>query len=255
MGETFPPTAVERHTAFVKKFFSFLPKKESSHFLTTFFFFLWKKKINIILFLFRLVGNLLHHSCCYIPTVHLQPFNFHKPAPARPTGLRIANISPPDKASYTQHQFSLRMPISVKKIKKEKEKKDEAAEVCCTLETDYYHVYRWRLSSRSLNNLLVKSRKKGCTVNTTSLKLRFHFPATKIEHTYTPSHTLFILITFNFIFNLNFKFQNMWLSYFSVLLFPPYLHVCSYFIYKNVIMLFLHFWYIFVRFPFGNMDC
>lgn len=48
------------------------------------------------------------------------------------------------------------MPISVKKIniKTKRQKR-------CTPETDYYHGYRWRLSSRSLNNLLVKSRKKA----------------------------------------------------------------------------------------------
>lgn len=118
-SRNFPPAAVERHAAFVEKFFSFLPKKESSHVLTRIF--LWKKKINIILFLFRLVGNLLHHCCCYIPTVQLQPFNFHTPAPARPTRLKITNIFPPDKASYTQqHFFPLRMPISVKRKKKKK---------------------------------------------------------------------------------------------------------------------------------------
>lgn len=50
------------------------------------------------------------------------------------------------------------MPISVKK---KINIKSEAAEVRCTPETDYYHGYRWRLSSRSLNNLLVTGRKKA----------------------------------------------------------------------------------------------
>lgn len=151
-------------------------------FLTQFFF-SKKKKINIILFLFRLVGNLLHHCCCYIPTVHLLPFNFHRFATARPARLKIANMFPPRQSQlHSTAFFPLRMPISVKKRKK-KRRKNEAAEVCCTPETDYYHVYRWRLSSRSLNNLLVKSRKKGCTVNTTSLKQRFHFPDKAHIHT------------------------------------------------------------------------
>lgn len=167
-GRNFPRAAVRGVPYGVCRSFSlFSPKMESSYFLTRFFF-SKKKKINIILFLFRPVGSLLFPHCCRcdVPTVHLQPFNFHRPAFARPTRLKIASIFPLDEASYTQQQvlpqfanFCVQINNKMKAINK----KIEAAEVCCTPETDYYHVYRWRFRSRSLNNLLVKKRKKNAS--------------------------------------------------------------------------------------------
>lgn len=133
-GKNFPPSSHRTPFCVCGKVFLFSShKRDLTFFYKIFFPFFSKKKkeINIVLFLFRLVGNLLHHCCCYVPTVHLQPFNFHQLAPARPTRLKIANMFPPTELATLSSIFP--PPYANFCKRKKKQKKTLKQQKCAVL--------------------------------------------------------------------------------------------------------------------------